>query len=70
MTGNRLQQAKQASSNISLSASKARELFSEYNDNFDMKGTYKITNVQPPVDEKDVVNKEYCDSNLLSSSKT
>ena len=34
-----------------------------------MKDTYKITNVHPPRDEKDVVNKEYCDNNLLSSSK-
>ena len=34
-----------------------------------MKDTYKITNVYPPIDEKDVVNKEYCDNNLLSSSK-
>ena len=33
-----------------------------------MKYTYKITNVHPPIDEKDVVNKEYCDNNLLSSS--
>ena len=33
-----------------------------------MKDTYKITNVHPPIDEKDVVNKEYCDNNLLSSS--
>ena len=33
-----------------------------------MKYTYKITNVHPPRDEKDVVNKEYCDNNLLSSS--
>ena len=33
-----------------------------------MKNTYKITNVHPPIDEKDVVNKEYCDNNLLSSS--
>ena len=32
-----------------------------------MKDTYKITNVHPPIDEKDV-NKEYCDNNLLSSS--
>ena len=30
--------------------------------------TYKITNGHPPIDEKDVVNKEYCDSNLLSSN--
>ena len=33
-----------------------------------MKDTYKITNVHPPIDEKDVVNKEYCDNNLLFSS--
>ena len=33
-----------------------------------MKDTYKITNVLPPIDEKDVVNKEYRDNNLLSSS--
>ena len=33
-----------------------------------MKDTYKITNVHPPIDEKDVVNKEYCDNNLSSSS--
>ena len=33
-----------------------------------MKDTYKITNIQPPTDEKDVVNKEYCDNNILSSS--
>ena len=32
-----------------------------------MKDTYKITNVHPPIDDKDV-NKEYCDNNLLSSS--
>ena len=32
-----------------------------------MKDTYKITYVNPPIDEKDVVNKEYCDNNLLSS---
>ena len=31
-----------------------------------MKDTYKITNVHPPIDEKDVVDKEYCDNNLLS----
>ena len=68
MTRNRFNQAKQASSNISLSPSKARQLFLEYNDNFDLKDTYKIKNVHPPIDEKDVVNKEYCDNNLLSSS--
>ena len=31
-----------------------------------MKDTYKITNVHPPLDEKDVVNKDYCDNNSLS----
>ena len=67
MTRNRLNQAKQASSNISLSLSKARQLFLEDNDNIDVKDTYKITNVHPPLDEKDVVNKDYCDNNLLSS---
>ena len=49
--------------NITLS--KARGLFLEDND---MKDTYKITNVHPPIDEKDVVNKEYCDNNILYSS--
>ena len=33
-----------------------------------MKDTYKITNLHPPIDEKDVVNKEYCDNKLSSSS--
>ena len=33
-----------------------------------MKDIYKITNVHPPIEKKDVVNKEYCDNNLLSSS--
>ena len=33
-----------------------------------MMDTYKITNGHPPIDEKDVVNKEYCDRNLLSSN--
>ena len=33
-----------------------------------MKDTYKITNFHPAIDEKDVVNKEYCDNNLLSSN--
>ena len=33
-----------------------------------MKDTYKITNVHPPIDEEDVVNKEYYDNNLISSS--
>ena len=51
-----------------LTLSKVCGLFLEDNDNIDMKDTYKITNVHPPIDEKDVVNKEYCDNNLLSSS--
>ena len=51
-----------------LTLSKARGLFLEDNDNIDMKNTYKITNAHPPIDEKYVVNKEYCDNNLLSSS--
>ena len=52
-----------------LTLSKARGLIQEDNDNIDMKDTYKITNVHPPIDERDVVNKEYCDNKLLSSSK-
>ena len=76
MTRNRFNQAKNQSGNSilgltstnNLTPSKARGLFLEDNDNIDMKDTYKITNVHPPLDEKDVVNKEYCDNNLLSSS--
>ena len=71
MTRNRFNQAKHKSTSTStnnLPLSKARGLFLEDNDNIDMKVTYKITNVHPPIDEKDVVNKEYCDNNLLSSS--
>ena len=71
MTRNRFNQAKHKSTVIStnnLTLSKARELFLEDNDNINMKDTYKITNFHPPTDEKDVVNKEYCDNNLLSSS--
>ena len=67
MTRNRFNQAKQASSYISLSPSKARQLFLEDNDNIDLKNTYKITNVHPPIDKKDVVNKEFYDNVLLSS---
>ena len=51
-----------------LTLSKAHGLFLEDNDNIDMKDTYKFTNVHPPIDEKDVVNKEYVDNNLLSSN--
>ena len=76
MTRNRFNQAKNQSGNSllgltstnNLTLNKARGLFLEDNDNIDMKDTYKITNVHPPLDEKDVVNKEYCDNNLLSSS--
>ena len=71
MTRNRLNQAKQQSTSTStnnLTLSKARGLFLEDNDNIDTKDTYKITNLHPPTDEKDVVNKHYCDNNLLSSS--
>ena len=32
-----------------------------------MKDALKITNVHSPTDEKDNVNKECCDNNLLSS---
>ena len=68
MTKKRFNQAKQASSNISLSPSKARQLFLEDKDNIDPKDTYTITNVHPPIDGKDIVNKEFCDNNLLSSN--
>ena len=50
-----------------ITTNKARQLILEDNDNIDMKDTYKITNVQLPIDKKDVVNKEYRDNNLLSS---
>ena len=69
MTRNRFNQAKRHIGNgNNLTLSKARGLFLEDKDNIDMKDTYKITNVHPPRDEKDVVNKEYCDNNLLSFS--
>ena len=69
MTRNRFNQAKHHMGNgNNLTLSKARWLFLEDNDNIDMKDTYEITNVHPPIDEKDVANKEYCDNNLLSSS--
>ena len=73
MTRNRFNQAKHQSTSTStstnkLTLSKARGFFLEDNDNIDMKDTYKFTNVHPPIDEKDVVNKEYCDNNLLSSN--
>ena len=60
MTRNRFIQAKHQSASTStnnLTLSKARGLFLEDNDNIDMKDTYKITNVHPPIHEKDVVNR-------------
>ena len=74
MTRNRFNQANRSTgrwyhqSTNNLTLSKARGLFLEDNDDIDRKDTYKITNVHPPTDGKDVVNKEYCDNNLLSSS--
>ena len=73
MTRNRCNQAKHQSTSTStstnnLTLSKARGLFLEDNDNINMKDTYKITNVHPPTNEKDAVNKEYCDNKLLSSN--
>ena len=78
MTRNRFNQVKHQSGNPllgstststnNLTISKARGLFLKDNDPcIDMKDT-KITNVHPPTDEKDIVNKEYCDNNLLSFS--
>ena len=79
MTRNRFNQAKHQSgtpllgststSTNNLTLIRARGLFLEDNDNIDMKDTYKITNFHPPIDEKDVFNKGYCDNNLLSSNK-
>ena len=51
-----------------LTLSKAHGLFLEDNDNIDLKDTYKVTNVHPPLDEKDIVNKDFCDNNFLSSN--
>ena len=73
MTRNRFNQAKHQSTSTStsmknLTLSKAHGLFQEDNDKIDMKDTYKVTNVHPPIDQKDVLNKEYCDNNLLSSN--
>ena len=66
MTRNRFNQTRnQGASSNNLALSKARWLFFENNDNIDMKDNYKITNVHSPIDEKDVVNKEYCDNNFF-----
>ena len=70
MTRNRFNQAKLQSGNPllgsaitnNLTTNKARQFFLEDNDNIDMKETYKITNVHPQIDEKDVVIKEYSDN--------
>ena len=63
MTRNRFKQAKHQSTSTSsstnnLTLSKAHVFFLEDNDNIDMQDSYKITNVHPPLDQKDVVNKE------------
>ena len=73
MTRNRFNQATHQATSTptsmnNLTLSKALYLSLEDNDNIDMKDTYKITNIHPPLDEKDVVNKDYCDNNLLSSN--
>ena len=59
MTRNRFNLAKHqsgkpllGSSGNNLKISKARVLFLEDNDKFDMKDTYKITIVHPPIDKK------------------
>ena len=57
-----------STSTKNLTQSNARKLFLEDNDKIDMKYADKIKNVHTPSDEKDVVNKEYCDNNLLSSN--
>ena len=67
LSGNPLLRSTLTSTN-NLTLSKARGLFLEDNDNIDMKDTYKITNVHPSIDEKDVVNEEHCEINLLSSN--
>ena len=61
MTRNRFNQAKHKSTSTSTNNFNMK-------DNINMKDTYKVTNVHPPTDENDVVYKEYCDNNLLSSS--
>ena len=72
MTRNRFNRAKRYPTSTSTSMnnlllSKAHGLFLEDNDNIDMKDTYTITNVHPPIDQRDAVNEEYCDNSLLSS---
>ena len=68
-TRNRFKQAKhQSVITNSLSTSKARQLFLEDNGNIDTKNTYKITSVHSHTEEKDDVNKEYYDKDVLSFS--
>ena len=59
MTRNRFNQAKQqsllGSVKNNLTTNKARQLFVEKNDNIDMRDTYEIINLHPPIDEKDVL---------------
>ena len=62
------QSTSRSTSTNNLTISKARRLFLENNNNIDMKDTYEIASVHPLTDEKNVVNKEYCDNNLFSSS--
>ena len=69
MTRNRFSQAKQQGASFNnLALIKARGLFLEDNDNIEMQDTYKIKNIHPPIDEKNVVTKDYCDNKLISSS--
>ena len=72
MRRNRFNQAKQqsllGSVKNNLTTNKVHQSFLKDNDKIVMKDTYKITNVHQPRDEKDVVNKEYCENNLLFSS--
>ena len=63
MTRNRFNQANRSAgswyhqSTNNLTLSKARWLFLEDNDNIDIKDTYKITNVHPPIDKKMMLKK-------------
>ena len=51
MTRNRFSQTKQqGASTNNLTLSKARGLFLEDNDNIDLKDTYEIRNIHPPID--------------------
>ena len=76
MTRNRFNQAKQqlwnpllgSTINNNLTTNKTRQLFFQDNNNIDMKDTNQITNVHPPIDKRDVVNKECFENSLLSSS--